>query len=329
MKKNVTVNSVTQLGATLTYTDPSNGQQAVVFDRPPLLADVTAKLPTSDSGLNLKILANHLRSLNGSDTQDASGNRVRVKREAGAEAVAGYLQTQQSVAGANVLTLGDFNAFEFNDGYGDIVGAIKGNPAPAAQTQVPSPDLVNPDFINLIETQLTANVNRYSYNFSGSAQVLDHILVNNNLNSRVVRLEVAHNDADFPETYRNDVTRPERASDHDMPVVYIKLPNEVTSKTSMTRSGLILSRATGLYSGSIRVTNTSGSAFTGPIYVVLNGLPTQVAVTNAAGTSNGVPYVTGAVGGIAAGASVDIPVQFRLSSSVGVTYTATVFAGSI
>ena len=72
-----------------------------------------------------------------------------------------------------MLTLGDFNAFEFNDGYGDIIGAIKGTPVPSSQVEVPSPDLVNPDFIDLIETQLTAGVNRYTYNFSGSAQVLE------------------------------------------------------------------------------------------------------------------------------------------------------------
>jgi len=328
IKSNVTVNSVTQLGKDLTYTDPSTHQPAVVFDRPPLLADVTAKLPTSDSGLNLKILANHLRSLNGSDTQDADGNRVRVKREAGAEAVAGYLQTQQSTPGANVLTLGDFNAFEFNDGYGDIIGAIKGTPAPVAQVEVPSPDLVNPDLIDLIETRLTAGVNRYSYNFSGSAQVLDHIIVNNTLNSRVLRLEVAHNDADFPETYRNDITRPERASDHDMPVVYISLPNEVTSKTTVTHTAPSLSRATGLYNGTIRVTNSGTAALNGPIYVFLNGLPAGVTVFNAAGSSNGVPYLSGAAGGLAVGAFVDLPVQFKLTSPVMVTYTTTVFAGS-
>ena len=328
IKSTVTVNSVTQLGKTTTYTDPGTGQPAIVFDRPPLLADITATLPTSDSGLNLKILANHLRSLNGSDTQDAAGIRVRVKRVAGAEDVAGYLQSLQSSTGANVLTLGDFNAFEFNDGYGDIIGTIKGTPAPASQVEVASTDLVTPDFTDLMETRLTAGVNRYSYTFSGSAQVLDHILVNSNLNPRVSRVEVARNDADFPEVYRNDNTRPERISDHDMPVAYVTLPNQVTSKTTVTKTAIIFNRATQVHSQTIRVTNSSAAALSGPIYVFLNGLAANVTVNNAAGSSNGVPYVSGAVSGLAAGAFVDIPVQFKLTGSGAITYTTTVFAGS-
>ncbi len=327
IKSTVTVNSVTQLGRTTTYTDPGTGQPAIVFDRPPLLADVTAKLPTSDSGINLKILANHLRSLNGNDTQDGSGNRVRAKRAAGAENVAGFLQTLQSASRANVLTLGDFNAFEFNDGYVDVIGTIKGTPTPAAEVQVASPDLVTPDFIDLMETRLTAGLDRYSYNFIGSAQVLDHIVVNNNLNSRVARVEVARNDADFPESFRNDSTRPERISDHDMPTVYITLPNEVTTKTTITKSSLSFNRVTQVCSGSISVTNTSAAAFTGPVYVFLNGLQAEATVQNAAGVSNGVSYVSTS-SSIAAGATVSLPVQFKLSAPTAIRYIPTVFASS-
>ena len=329
IKSNVNVNSVTQLGLTTTYTDPNTGNPAIVFDRPPLLADVTAKLATSDSGVNLKIVSNHLRSLNGTDTQDASGNRVRVKRGAGAENLAGFLQSLQSGAGANVLTLGDFNAFEFNDGYVDVIGTIKGMSAEAANVEVSSPsNLVSPGFIDLMETKLTAGVNRYSYNFGGSAQVLDHILVNGNLNSRVNRVEVARNDADFPESFRNDNTRPERISDHDMPVAYITLPNEVTSKSTIFKSNLTFNRGTQIYRGKVHVTNTTANAFSGPIYVLLNGLPSGVTVVNAAGNSNGVPYVSTA-SSIAGGATMRIPVHFKLASPVMVTYTATVFAGSL
>src|ERR1700753_2755306 len=38
------------------------------------------------------------------------------------------------------------------------------------------------------------------------------------------RYAVARNDADFPEVFRNDPNRPERISDHDMPVSYFFLP---------------------------------------------------------------------------------------------------------
>jgi hypothetical protein len=43
--------------------------------------------------------------------------------------------------------------------------------------------------------------------------------------SQFVRFAYARNDADFPETLRNDIARPERASDHDMPVAYFAIPN--------------------------------------------------------------------------------------------------------
>lgn len=328
IKQNVTVNSVTQLGLNTTYTDPTTNQQAIVFDRPPVVADVTAKLPASDSGVTLKILANHLRSLNGVDTQDASGNRIRVKRAAGAENVASILQSLQSTVGANVITLGDFNAFEFSDGYVDVMTTIKGVATNSSNVQVASPDLLTPDFINLMEDKLTAGVNRYSYNFVGSAQVLDHILVNQNLYPRVKRLEVARNDADFPEAYRNDPNRPERISDHDMPVVYIQLPNEVTSKTTVTKTTPAFNRATGQYQATIRVTNTSGSTLSGPIVVFVNGLSATTTLANAAGTFGGSPFVTGAPAGLAAGAFVDIPVRFTQTTPGVISYTTKVFAGS-
>ena len=65
---------------------------------------------------------------------------------------------------------------------------------------------------------------QYSYDFNGSHQVLDHVVVNSTLLSKLSRFAVARNDADFPEVFRNDPNRPERISDHDMPVAYFTLP---------------------------------------------------------------------------------------------------------
>jgi len=42
--------------------------------------------------------------------------------------------------------------------------------------------------------------------------------------SKLSRFAYARNDADFPEVFRNDPNRPERISDHDMPVAYFTLP---------------------------------------------------------------------------------------------------------
>ena len=79
----------------------------------------------------------------------------------------------------------------------------------------------------------------YSYSFAGTIQTLDHVLLNTKVFARFRQLVYARNDADFPEgpTYRNDFNRPERVSDHDMPVLYLRLPVEVTSRTAGERFG--------------------------------------------------------------------------------------------
>ncbi|MFH4113886.1 hypothetical protein WAI92_22630, partial [Acinetobacter baumannii] len=58
----------------------------------------------------------------------------------------------------------------------DVIGTIKGTPAPAGSVLLPTPDLVNPDLIDLVD-YIKAD-QQYSYVFDGSAQVLDHFLVN-------------------------------------------------------------------------------------------------------------------------------------------------------
>ena len=81
-----------------------------------------------------------------------------------------------------------------------------------------SPDLVEPNLTNLVD-MLPAS-ERYSFSFDGNAQALDQVLVNGPMLARFSRIQFARNDTDFPESLRNDATRPERISDHDMPVAY-------------------------------------------------------------------------------------------------------------
>jgi hypothetical protein len=147
--------------------------------------------------------------------------RVRAKRATQAESLANLVQSRQA-AGERVVSVGDYNAFQFSDGYVDSLGTITGNPTPADQVVLASPDLVEPNLTNLIDT-LPAD-QRYSYSFDGNAQVLDHVLMGASLESRFSRFHYARNDADFPESYRNDSSRPERLSDHDLPVAYFMLP---------------------------------------------------------------------------------------------------------
>ena len=83
------------------------------------------------------------------------------------------------------------------------------------------------DLIDFIEP-----AKRYSYVFGGSAQALDHILVNKAAQERALKFGYARLDADFPEVYRNDASRPERLSDHDAAILYLSLDEIQKSGTT-------------------------------------------------------------------------------------------------
>lgn len=305
---------VTQVGKMETYINPNNGSPELLNDRPSVVLRGIATAPGSDSGLPFTVVVNHLRSLLGMD-DPIDGNRVRTKRKAQAESLATLLQGRQS---ENVISVGDYNAFEFNDGYVDVMGTIKGSPAPANEVMLATSDLVDPNLTNLIET-LPASA-RYSYSFDGNAQVLDHALVNQKLFPRVSRFAIAHNDADFPEVYRNDATRPERISDHDAPVTYFKLPIEVTSRIAVTRGVVTYNPAANIYTEAIRVKNIGGSAIAAPLHLEFSGLVAGVTVLGAT-TVNGNPLLTLKSGvALQPNATIVVLVQYQKPSATPVSF---------
>ncbi len=229
----VTVVDVTQYGKDTTYLDPVANASAILNDRPPLVLRATVALAGSAGTLPVTVIVNHLRSLSGVD-DPTDGPRVRAKREVQAEYLANLIQGfYNSDPTVNLVSIGDYNAFQFSDGYVDVVGVVKGAPVPANQVVTPPAVITNPTLVDLVDTLPPGA--QYSYSFNGSAQELDHILLNPNMASRLTRYAVAHNDADFPETYRNDPNRPERISDHDMPVAYFTLyPTEPALRFALT-----------------------------------------------------------------------------------------------
>jgi predicted extracellular nuclease len=224
----VTVIDVTQFGKDTTYINPNNGQPELLNDRPPLVLRATI------SGFPITVIVNHLRSLSGVD-DPTDGNRVRTKRRAQAEYLANLIQSRQATE--QIVSVGDYNVFEFNDGYVDSMGTIKGTPTPANQVVLASSDLVNPDLTDLIDFVMPAT-QKYSYSFDGNAQTLDHEVITQNLLSRFSHVNYARNDADFPESFRNDPNRPERISDHDMAVAYFTFPHvcNITCPQNKTQS---------------------------------------------------------------------------------------------
>jgi uncharacterized repeat protein (TIGR01451 family) len=217
-------------------------------DRPSLRLNAVIN---NDNGASfpVTVIVNHLRSLNdvnnigpGSSGWATAGDRVRAKRLKQAESLANLVQARQTAnPNENIILIGDFNAFEFNDGLGDSMGVIQGTPAPDNQTAVPGDgvDLVNPDLVNLFDTAPATE--RYSFIFDGSAQSLDHILVNQDLiaNTSARRVEHPRINADFPETERNDGVsgemEVERLADHDPVVGYFDVLAFASIDLSVTK----------------------------------------------------------------------------------------------
>jgi len=224
----VSVRDVHQEGKDTTYINPLTGQPEVLNDRPPTVLQATIHTD-ADAPLDITVIANHLRSLTDVDSP-TDGPRVRAKRLAQAEYLGHLIETlQQQAASEPVVAVGDFNAFEFSDGYVDVIGTIKGTPAPADQVVLSSANVPNAGspLSDLIERDSTPQ--RYSYSFNGSAQSLDHMLATAPAVAISAGIQWGHSNADFPESLRGDFTRPERLSDHDPVVAYFTLPAITTT----------------------------------------------------------------------------------------------------
>jgi len=226
----VSVNSVVQELDGTTWIDPDDNQPATLHDRPPLVLDATVNRNASSS-YDLVVVNNHMRSLLGIESEapdglTTEGDRVRKKRLAQAQDLANYIQTRQTNDPTeNLILIGDYNAFEFNDGYVDMINTIMGTPPPDNETVVPGDgiDLVNPDLDNLVDTPPPAE--RYSYLHEGNAQNIDHAIVNQALiaSTSARRIEHPRIDADWPDTERNDDSVAYRTSDHDPLVAYLEV----------------------------------------------------------------------------------------------------------
>ncbi len=229
----IAVTRVVQEGADAVLRNP-NGSTSVLNDRPPLVLDGVAHFADGRT-FPLTAIVVHQRSLSGIEADDGGSNgwisggaRVRDKRQKQAEFLAALIQDmQQADPGRHIVVLGDFNAFEFNDGLVDAMGTVTGLPSPDGETAVDGDGavLVSPSLLNM--TLEAAEDERYSFVFDYQAQSLDHVLVNQAVvdSPLVAGLDVSHAriNADFPEIARNDPATPTRLSDHDPTVLLLRL----------------------------------------------------------------------------------------------------------
>jgi hypothetical protein len=320
----VTTVKAEQLGLNTTFTN-SVGNQAVLNDRTPLVLHVGVKRGGGQPDYPVTVISVHQRSLINVDDPTSTGATVRLKREAQAEYLAKLIQGYQA-GGEHVVTVGDYNAFEFSDGFVDALGVVTGNPV--SPTQVVTPPvagLVNPPLVDLV-TLLPA-AERQSYVETGSAQVLDHVVVTSDLVPTETRLVYAHIDSDFPLVNLNDATSPTRISDHDPAVAYFLVPPApIVEGTVQLVTTSVLSEVSGGYQAVVTVKNSG----TGTAQAV------QLTVATLGGaTGSAIPQT---LGNIAPGGSASVVVTFPAAAGasgaaavegLSGTYTGATFGANL
>jgi predicted extracellular nuclease len=182
-------------GSLRTVTDPVAQQtdpDSPFFEsRLPLVADFAFQ------GEVVTVINNHLSSKGGSTplfgTVQPPLNGSEAQRQAQAEALRDFVDGLVAAdADSNIVLLGDLNEFEFEEPLQALTG---GTDAP---------------LVNLTET--LPPLERYSYNFEGNSQSLDHIMVGRNL-AADSRFDAVHVNSEFAA----------QSSDHDPLVVQIAL----------------------------------------------------------------------------------------------------------
>ena len=213
VRDTVETDQIVQLGKSTQFT--YEGKSKWLNDRPPLL--FKGRMKSASNDFPIQVLVVHNRSLNKVDTSE----RVRAKRLAQAQFVANAIQTIQSKeANVNLVVTGDFNAYQFSDGYVDVLGQITGT-AVKNDNLLWQPSPVSPQLTN--QVSLLNKKEQYSFVYQGSAQVLDHILTSQHLTPFVNHVVYARGNADAPAALVNDGNNAMRSSDHDGIVMFIKV----------------------------------------------------------------------------------------------------------
>lgn len=246
LTRNVTVDNVTQLRLNQMTNECSGSAPCTLNDRPSLLLEASFTQANGEVQ-DFAVINSHFRSLSGIDNQSNLSNALRVRRKRLEQAVA-IAEESQAYQAANptvpLISLGDFNAFEFTDGYSDPMGIVRGD-ANVADDGLPrdtmfeiqdiypaiSGNIVDPPLIEAM-FNLPAD-DQYSFLFGCGfsagcfAQALDHTLLNSAAQPFYANFGFGRGNADARRSDGEIALSPLRSSDHDGSVLILNLGDEL------------------------------------------------------------------------------------------------------
>ena len=213
VRDTVRVDSIDQIGRDTVFSFPGVADTRL-NDRPPLM--LRGAYIGGGALFPITVINVHQRSLSGVEAADG---RVRQKRYEQAVELSKFIdQLQDLHPDVRLVAIGDFNAFEFTDGYVDVMGQVTGNPDPAGAL-LPATDEISQDLTN--QTMSMPADQRYSFVFDGTAQSLDHAITSQGLDPFVRGAEHARGNADAPFDYGQVADTVLRSSDHDGTVLFL------------------------------------------------------------------------------------------------------------
>ncbi len=185
-----------------------------LFGRPPLQIDALI------DGAPFTLFVNHFKSKRGGEIETGL---ERIRQAVVLNGLAAELLAVDPAA--RIIALGDFNDTDRSPVLALLADSAQGGVFANALAFVPQ-------------------AARYSYNFGGVSELIDEILVSPSLVGEVAWATVVHVNTDYPVGWRLD-TSPERlpfrASDHDVPLVYLgqwpptPVPEPTARATPVTR----------------------------------------------------------------------------------------------
>ncbi|GGA63486.1 hypothetical protein GCM10011507_13920 [Edaphobacter acidisoli] len=263
--KNSTVDELNffQGGGCAAYTNPPTGCETFTpttgsatpitsNDRPWLILTAGIKRPNAKD-YPIVVIVNDLADMTGENSTTSTA--VRQKKEQQAEEVSTYIQTLQA-NGQHVISVGNFNAFEFSDGYTDTLATYTNNNVlPSNQVVEPGKSGITTPPLTDMTLQLpdTPPDPRWSYVDNGNAEAIEHFVITSDLVS-TSQFSYVHFNADFPAVDLNDATIATRVSSHDAAIGYFAIPAPVL--------GVFLSPNTAAFGNVTVGTSSSAQAFT-------------------------------------------------------------------